>query len=129
MKKKSLTTIIISIFVTIMITGCDIATDSAYHTRITMDEAVEMMVAYDVIILDVRTLSEFDSGHIPYAISLPIDEIEDTVQGIISNKDQIILVYCRTGNRSDTAAAMLVDMGYRNVYDFGGIVSWVGDIW
>ena len=110
-----------------ILAGCGAITPAA-HTRITQDEAIYIIANQDAIILDVRELHEFNAGHIPNAISLPVDDIVDAVMHMIPNKEQIILVYCRSGNRSDTAAAILADMGYRNVYDFGGILSWTGEI-
>jgi len=84
------------------------------------------------LILDVRTQNEFDRGHIPNAVWLPYNSIvggnEDKVIEMIGNKGQIVLVYCQSGRRSEVAARALVDMGYTNVFDFGGIVDWAGEI-
>lgn len=95
---------------------------------ITPSEAMYIMAYQDVIILDVRTLEEFNTGYIPNAVSLPIDELADAVTIMIPNKEQIILIYCRSGNRSADAADILVALGYINVYDFGGILDWTGEI-
>ena len=78
----------------------------------------------NVIILDVRTLQEFEEGHIDGAILIPIDEIEQLAPEMIPDKSQTILVYCRVGNRSNRAALILAQMGFTAVYDFGGINSW-----
>jgi len=98
------------------------------HTRITPQRAQEMMEQYDVLILDVRTSGEFETGHIPGAVLLPVDRISAEAEYLIPDWDQIILVYCRSGNRSNTAAMALVELGYRAVYDFGGIADWSGPV-
>ena len=98
------------------------------HTVITPQAAQEMMAEENVIILDVRTSEEFQTGHIPGAVLLPYDQIRDEAELMLTDMDQIILVYCRTGVRSNTAALTLAEMGYRSVYDFGGIMSWPGPV-
>ena len=98
-----------------------------YHRprRITASQARARMQSYpDAIILDVRTQQEFDTGHIPGAILLPDYAIEAQAPYVLPDKDAMILIYCRSGNRSASAARLLVSMGYTNVYDFGGINSW-----
>ena len=82
----------------------------------------------DVIILDVRTREEYSAGHIPNAICVPNEEIVDAQPAELADLDQVILVYCRSGNRSKQASQKLTDMGYRNIYEFGGIIDWTGDI-
>jgi len=109
----------------VVFTGCDMATE---HTTITTNEAIYMMANQNVVIVDVRTPAEFSSGHIPGAISLELNEIRYMVNFVILDVNQTILVYCRSGVRSAEASAILAEMGYRNVYDFGGILSWTGDI-
>ncbi|MBS5573113.1 MAG: rhodanese-like domain-containing protein [Clostridiales bacterium] len=94
-----------------------------------MQEAVEMMAEEEnYIILDVRTEAEFASGHIPGAILIPNETIgtEEILQ--LPDKDQLILVYCRSGNRSRQAADKLARLGYTNIVEFGGINSWPGEI-
>jgi len=76
------------------------------------------------IILDVRTPSEYENGHVPGAILLPDYELKEKAASILKDKEQVILVYCRSGSRSSRAAKNLVDLGYTNIYDFGGIISW-----
>ena len=97
------------------------------HVRITPKEAEKMMQS-DAIILDVRTQEEFDHGHIRDAVLLPLDELREHVGDVIPGKYQTILVYCRTGRRSSEASHILIDMGFINVFDFGGIVDWHGEI-
>ena len=119
---------IIQIALLIMLTGCG-AEAEARHTIITPQAAQEMMMQYgDIIILDVRSPEEFQSGHIPGAILIPHDRIRSEIVYLIPDFDQIVLVYCRTGNRSNIAALTLVELGYRAVYDFGGIVDWQGEV-
>ena len=77
------------------------------------------------MILDVREQHEYDSGHIPSAVLLPVGTItEDTAAAVIDELDTVVLVYCRSGNRSKTASQALADLGYTNVYEFGGINDW-----
>ena len=81
------------------------------------------------IIIDVRTIEEYDSGHIKGSINIPIDTIElEKLEQVISSKENNIIVYCRSGNRSKKAAQLLVDLGYTNVYDLGSINNWNGGI-
>ena len=94
-----------------------------------MEEAKEMMKKDDGhIIVDVRRQDEYDSGHIAGAILIPNESIGTSQQEQLKDLNQIILVYCRTGNRSKQAAQKLADMGYTNVYEFGGINTWDGDV-
>ena len=80
------------------------------------------------IILDVRTEEEYKKSHIPEAINIPNEEITIETTNKLTDKDQLILVYCRSGNRSKEASKKLVKLGYTNVYDFGGINDWKYDI-
>lgn len=109
-------------------TESDTETETDMITKfksITAEEAKEIMAEQTgFVILDVRTQSEFDTGHIEGAILLPLDEIKTKAKDILLDKNQLILVYCRSGNRSRTAANELVQLGYTNVYDFGGIIQW-----
>lgn len=103
-------------------------TEAAYR-QISQEEAKEMMGRADGhIILDVRRQDEFVAGHIPGAICVPNESIVDLPPGELPDTEQIILVYCRSGRRSKEAAAKLAAMGYRNVYEFGGIIDWTGDV-
>ena len=80
------------------------------------------------IILDVRTIEEYNEGHIPNAICIPNETIDEDVINKLPNKDQLILIYCRSGNRSKQAANKLKKLGYTNLIDFGGIIDWKGEI-
>lgn len=96
--------------------------------QITQEEAKAMMLRDDGhIILDVRRADEYEAGHIPGAICLPNEEIGAEPPGLLPDKEQIILVYCRSGRRSKEAAQKLFDMGYTAVFEFGGIKDWTGD--
>lgn len=98
-------------------------------TQISQDEAKEMMVKDDGhIIVDVRRQDEFESGHIPGAICIPNESIGTEQPAQLPDLDQILLIYCRSGNRSKQAAQKLFDMGYTHVYEFGGINDWTGEI-
>lgn len=98
------------------------------YTQISMDEAVAMMEKEtDYIILDVRTVEEFADKHIPNAINIPNESIGDEEIAELPDRDQLILVYCRSGNRSKQASEKLAALGYTNVYEFGGINDWTGE--
>ena len=97
--------------------------------QITAKEAKNIMDnETDYIILDVRTEEEFSEGHIDGAILIPDYEIADKAEKILTDKDQLILVYCRSGRRSKLAADSLVTMGYTNIKEFGGIIDWPYDV-
>ena len=99
------------------------------YTHISQDEAKLMMKDDDGhVIVDVRRADEYAQGHIPGAILIPNESITDTPPEELPDKYQIILVYCRTGRRSKEASQKLADMGYVNVYEFGGIEEWTGEI-
>lgn len=99
------------------------------YTQISQEEAKQMMEQDGAqIIVDVRTQEEYDSGHIPGAICIPNESIRTEQPEELPDLDQIILVYCRSGNRSKQAGQKLFDMGYTNVYEFGGIIDWTGEI-
>lgn len=104
-------------------------TQNATYKQISQEEAKEMMRNNDnLVIVDVRRQDEYDSGHIAGAILIPNESIGTNRPEQLKDLNQVILVYCRTGNRSKQAAQKLADMGYTNVYEFGGITTWDGDI-
>ena len=110
----------------LLLTGCanSGALQNAYQ-QITQEAAKQMMEEQDVIILDVREQHEFDSGHIPGAVLLSVGSITaETASAVIPEKDSVVLVYCRSGNRSKTASAALAELGYTQIYEFGGINTW-----
>ena len=99
------------------------------YVSISQDEAKLMMKDADGhVIVDVRRADEYAQGHIPGAILIPNEEIGTEEPEELADKYQVILVYCRTGRRSKEASQKLADMGYVNVYEFGGIEDWTGDI-
>ncbi|WP_081668520.1 cyclophilin-like fold protein [Butyrivibrio sp. MC2013] len=99
------------------------------YTQISQDEAKRMMAQDDGhVIVDVRRQDEYDEGHIPGAILIPNESIDLEPPAELPDFNQIILVYCRSGRRSKEASQKLADMGYSNVFEFGGIIDWTGDI-
>ena len=93
--------------------------------NITAEEAKQIMDGEEgYIILDVRTQEEYDQGHIPGAILIPDTEIKAEAENVLTDKAQLILVYCRSGRRSKLAAEALVELGYTNIKEFGGIIDW-----
>ena len=113
----------------LLLTGCGGTASNASsendYQQISQEAAKEMMDTQDVIILDVREQDEYDSGHIPGAVLLPVGSIdEDTAAEVIPEMDSTVLVYCRSGNRSKTASSALAELGYTNIYEFGGINTW-----
>ena len=115
----------------LMFTGCAGTSNHQTNTyrSITMDEAVAMMEQENgYIILDVRRPDEFAAGHIPNAINVPNESIGTDEIPELTNKDQLIMVYCRSGRRSKEASAKLVKLGYTNIVEFGGILDWKGEI-
>ena len=97
----------------------------AVYVNITAEEAKQIMDSEEgYIILDVRTQEEYDQGHIPGAIVISHEEIGEKAEGVLTDKNQLILVYCRSGRRSQLAAEILVGLGYTNIKEFGGILDW-----
>lgn len=93
------------------------------YTDVTVEEAQEMIDQQEVVVLDVRTVEEYDSGHIPYALLIPLSELESRLDEL--NSSDYILVYCRSGVRSAKAAGILIDNGFVNVFNMeGGIIEW-----
>ena len=111
------------------LTGCGSEKErgeTASYQQITAEEAKSMMEEQlDTVILDVREQDEYDAGHIPGAVLLSVGTIdEETAASAIPEKDTVVLVYCRSGNRSKTASQALADLGYTQIYEFGGIKDW-----
>lgn len=114
--------ILILLLLLMLLAGCGKSTTDGSYQQITQEAAKEMLDAQKVIILDVREQNEYDSGHIPGAVLLPVGTIdENTAAQVIPEKDSTVLVYCRSGNRSKTASSELAKLGYANIYEFGGI--------
>ena len=86
-----------------------------------------MMKDDNAVILDVRTIDEYNELHIRGAICIPVDTIDESISSFLPDTGQVILVYCRSGNRSRQASEKLAALGYTNVYEFGGINTWKGE--
>jgi len=113
----------------LLLLGCTVPAEQVSgYRQIGMDEAVAIMEEErDFIILDVRTPEEFSEKHIPGAINLPNETIGTEEIPMLPDKEQLILVYCRSGNRSKQASEKLVKLGYKNIVEFGGINDWPGE--
>ena len=112
----------------LLLTGCTAPEKEGTYAQISMDTAVALMEEETgYIILDVRTPEEFADRHIPGAINIPNETIGSAEIPELPDKDQLILVYCRSGNRSKQASEKLVALGYTNIVEFGGINDWPGE--
>ena len=99
------------------------------YYQISQEKAMEIMQSgEDCVTVDVRRQDEYDSGHIPKAILIPNETIGTERPKELPNLDQVILIYCRSGRRSKEASKKLADMGYTNIFEFGGIIDWTGEI-
>ena len=129
--KKIIRMYLYTLLCLLLLSGCsqnETITETNYM-QITAKEAKNIMDnETDYIILDVRTEEEFSEGHIDGAILIQDYEITEKAEKILTDKDQLILVYCRSGRRSKLAADSLVTMGYTNIKEFGGIIDWPYDI-
>lgn len=111
-----------------LLAACGASSKPSYR-QITADEAAQLMQEETgFVLLDVRTQEEYASGHIPGAICIPNETIGSEEIPELPDKDQLILVYCRSGNRSKQASQKLAEQGYTNVVEFGGINGWTGEI-
>ena len=117
--------IILSLIILSLISGCG----GNEPKHITQDEARAMMASSpDAIVLDVRSPEEYEKRHIPDALLVPIDNLRAGDFSKLPDKDAMILVYCWTGRRAEDAAKILVEHGYKHVYEFGGLVDWTGAV-
>ena len=111
-----------------LLTACGQAKENdreAAYMNVTAEEAKAIMDNEEgYVILDVRTQEEYDQGHIPGAIVISHEEIMEKAEDVLTDKEQLILVYCRSGRRSKIAAEALVELGYTNIKEFGGIIDW-----
>ena len=121
---------ILIVLTALLLGGCAAQpANNASYRQISMEEAVTIMAQEsDYIILDVRRADEFASGHIPGAINIANESIGTDEIPELPDKNQLILVYCRSGNRSKQASRKLVNLGYTNIVEFGGILDWTGEI-
>ena len=118
----------ILLLLALLLAGCaqdkNIEQEEVY-VNITAEEAKKLMDTQEgYIILDVRTQEEFDAGHIPGAVLIPNTEIVQRAELELPDKNQMLLIYCRSGNRSKQASEILVQLGYTNIKEFGGIIDW-----
>lgn len=112
----------------LVLSGCAAQSKKTEYRQIATDEAINIMKEEkDYIILDVRTPEEFKSKHIPGAINIPNETIGTEEVPELPDKEQLILIYCRSGNRSKQAAEKLAEQGYTNIVEFGGINDWTGE--
>ena len=135
--KKYFLVLLLMAMILLLIGGCTEKTgvvieepdNQAVYHKISQEDAKKRMDSdQDVLIIDVREKSEYDSGHIIDAVLVPLGSIAQEIGEVAPDKDTVLLVYCRSGSRSKTAANDLVNLGYTEVYDFGGINTWPYDI-
>ncbi len=113
----------------LLLVGCAAKPARVSYRQISMEEAVTMIAEEEgYIILDVRRADEFAEGHIPGAINVANESIGTDDIPELPDKNQLILVYCRSGNRSKQASQKLADLGYTNIVEFGGVIDWPGEI-
>ena len=109
----------------LLLAGCGAQSEESTYRQVNAEEADSMMEEESgYIILDVRTAQEYSEKHIPGAINIPNETIGTEDIPELPDKEQLILVYCRSGNRSKTAASALAELGYTGIYEFGGINTW-----
>ncbi len=130
---QHITIIFIAIFIAITLTACGSSEPGNSHksnyTQLSQEKAIAMMEeSSDYLIVDVRTQEEYDEGHIPEAVCIPNENIGSEPPEELTDLDQPLFIYCRSGRRSKEAAQKLADMGYAQVYEMGGINTWPGEI-
>ena len=129
MIKRRIISIIAALVFLVAISGCSAEEKGSVYMNINAEKAKEMMDGLEkFVLLDARSEEEFSEGHIPGAIVIPHDEIEERAEAEIPEKDVPVFVYCRSGRRSKIAAEALVSLGYSEVYEFGGIIDWPYEI-
>ena len=112
----------------LLIAGCAASAQESGYRQVTAEEAIALMEKESgYIILDVRTAQEYSEKHIPKAVNIPNESIGTEEIPALPDKNQLILVYCRSGNRSKQASEKLAALGYTNIVEFGGINSWPGE--
>ena len=120
---------LIPLFVALLIAGCTAPAQENSYRQVTAEEAIALMEKESgYIILDVRTAQEYSEKHIPKAVNIPNESIGTEEIPALPDKNQLILVYCRSVNRSKQAAAKLAALGYSDIREFGGILDWPGEI-
>lgn len=115
----------VALLSTMLLTGCGKET----YQHLTHEDALQLIESNpDAIILDVRTKAEYDRKHIPNALLVPVDELRSGNFSKLPDKDAVILIYCWTGRRAEDSAEILIEHGYKKVYEFGGLVDWNGEL-
>ena len=105
------------------------AKEEPLYSSITMEDAAVLLESEnDYLLLDVRTEQEYFSGHIPGAVCIPNEDIDENVAEALPDQEQVIFVYCRSGNRSKQAAEKLANLGYTNIVEIGGVKDWPGEL-
>jgi rhodanese-related sulfurtransferase len=140
LKNKKASVVILAFLLLSLLSGCTaVSTESTKETtqaaikaviaNISPEEAKKRLDSEEaIIVLDVRTKEEYDGGHIKDSVLIPVDKLKDEAESKLKDKETVIFVYCRSGNRSTTAANILVELGYKNVYNLGGINQWPYEI-
>lgn len=117
--------ILLGVIVVLLLCGCSNDKEKSSNDKISYLQAKELIINEGAILIDVRTKEEYEAGHIEGAESLPVNEItEDTIKQLVSSLDNAIIVYCQSGARSKEAVDEIVNLGYKNVYDFGAMSNW-----
>ena len=128
MRENTMKKLLFLLLAVMLLTACAHTKENeqeAAYMNITAEEARQIMDSEEgYVILDVRTQEEYDQGHIPGAIVISHEEIAEKAEEVLTDKEQLILVYCRSGRRSKIAAEALVELGYTNIKEFGGIIDW-----
>lgn len=114
--------ILIVLLIALLLVSCS---SNSEYVKLTPDEAGERILNEEVIILDVRTQAEYDEIHIDGSVLLPLDTIGENTTEVLTDKDAVLFVYCRSGNRSKTASNKLIELGFTNVFDIGGIIDFL----
>ena len=118
--------ILLLLILMLSLSGCGVA--STYQ-HLTPNEAAKIIETdKNILILDVRTVAEYEKKHIPNSVLLPIEELRKGNFSPLNDKNQKILIYCWTGRRAEDAAKILVDEGYTNIFEFGGLIDWTGKV-
>ena len=118
--------ITISFLLVIFLIGCSKTDDNKGFTNVSAEKAHEMIKTKDLVLLDVRTLSEYKQAHIEGTVIIPVQTLQAGYDKIIDSKDKPVLIYCRSGNRSVTASNILLEKGFKDVYNMeGGIKAWI----
>ena len=116
--------IVICLICLVFITGCTNNVEKNDFTLINANEAYKMIRNEEVIIIDVRSKEEYDTGHLKNSVNIPHTDIEDEIEDIVKDLNEKIIIYCRSGARANAASSVLAKLGYKNVYTFGGLDSW-----